>query len=654
MIAPLRKIYLAGPAGRFNSVFAFLQKKGVMELAETPLEITSPAADKDSVSFYDIAGRVEDLKELIQFLAEGGEASAKGQKKIPGFNAEKILARFPGLKKAFAENRGRINELSDKISRIEKALSLPVDFTSLSVLSMTSWRLFSFPAKKASNLEDFFSGFSDSVLECVYSDSKKKIYMLLFPSGKMPSDENLQSASLISRIEFMDIPADPESELKKLREDLIIAKDEEEMLYDEKKGMAAYMGQLLLVYDYYENVKIREASKLEKVFETGKMFVLSGWIREKITGDVLNETALNFPDLYCESRKPLKGEDVPVSLENNDLAQPYEFLTSMYGVPSYGSVDPSPHAAVFFAFFFGLCLTDAMYGLVIAGVSAWALGWKKTPRELKKILRIFLGGGLFTVAAGAVTGGWCGPDFLSRLPGSLGFLKIAADKLVLFDPVKDALLFVGIAIACGFAQVMWGMVLKCVDDFRQGRTWALFFEDIAAIMIQISMPALLAVYALKIFTPGAMLLNTLHIMFGAGAASIVTYNLITQEGPIFKLLWSYYGLYSVLTGNAFSDILSYIRLFALGLTTGLVAMAINEIVWIVVSWGVWAIPFAAVFFVLLHAGNLVINMLGATVHTMRLQFYEFFTKFIRTGGHYFKPLKNFVKYSSLESAETGR
>ncbi len=207
----------------------------------------------------------------------------------------------------------------------------------------------------------------------------------------------------------------------------------------------------------------------------------------------------------------------------------------------------------------------------------------------------------------------------------------------------------GIAIGCGFVQVMWGMVLKCVDDFRQGRIAAVLFEDVAAIFIQISMPALLAVYALKIFTPSGALLNLLFVMFASGAASIVLYNLITQKGAIFKILWSYYGLYSVLTGNSFSDILSYIRLFALGLTTGLVAMAINEIVWIVVDLGTWAIPVAAVLFVFFHAGNLVINMLGATVHTMRLQYYEFFTKFIRTGGHYFKPLKNFVKYSSVES-----
>ena len=648
MIAPLRKIYLAGTAGRFNSIFAFLQKKGVMELAETPSEITVPGADKDSGSFYESARRVEDLKGLIQFIAGSGKAALKGQKKTAGFNAEKILARFPDVRAAFAENRGKIKDLSGKISRLENALALPVDFTALSGLSKTTWRLFSCPAKKAAKLEKFFAGFTDAALECVYSDPAKKTYLLLLPADKADGAENLQRFRDGFPIEFMDLPMDPQSELQKLRDELVIAKDEEEMLYDEKKSMAAYTGRLLLLYDYYENLKIREASKVEKVFATEKMFVLSGWVREKIADAVLADAALNFPDIHYESRKPLKGEDVPVSLENNDMARPYEFLTSMYGVPAYGSVDPSPNAAVFFAFFFGLCLTDAMYGLVIAAVSAWALAWNKTPRELKKILKVFLGGGLFTVAAGAVTGGWFGPDFLSRLPAELGFLKIAADKLVLFDPVKDALLFVGIAIACGFIQVMWGMVLKCVDDFGQGRLGAMVFEDIAAIMIQISMPALLAVYALKVFTPEPLLLATLEIMFAAGAASIVLYNLITQEGPTFKLLWSYYGLYSVLTGNAFSDILSYIRLFALGLTTGLVAMAINEIVWIVVSWGTWAIPLAAVFFVILHAGNLVINMLGATVHTMRLQFYEFFTKFIRTGGHYFKPLKNFVKYSSLE------
>jgi len=641
LIAPLKKIYLAGTVWRFNSVFAFLQKKGVLELSETAEEITVRGADKDSGSFYEISKIVEDLKELIKFLVPGGAVAPKGRNKLPGFNAEKILVRFSALQSSFAGNRERIRGLSEKIAGLEETLALPVDFNLISKLSFTGWRLFSLPVKTAVKLEKFFADVPGTALECVQADAKKKIFILFFPSGKMPETGDFQ-------MNFVDVPENPEDELKNLREELVKARDEEDVLYDEKKSMGAYLPQLLLVYDYYENVKIREAAKLGKVFETGKMFVLSGWIREKVSDAVLNELALNFQDVYCECREPFKGEDVPVNLENSGIARPYEFLTSMYGVPSYGSVDPSPNVAVFFAFFFGLCLTDAMYGIVIAAASAWALGLKKTPGELKKILKIFLAGGLFTVVAGAATGGWFGPDFLSRLPASLSFFKTAADKLVLFDPVKDALLFVGIAIGCGFVQVMWGMVLKCVDDFRLRNIGAVLFEDIAAMLIQISMPALLAVYALKIFTPPAALLNLLLVMFAAGSASIVLYNLITQKGAIFKILWSYYGLYSVLTGNAFSDILSYIRLFALGLTTGLVAMAINEIVWIVVDLGTWAIPFAAVFFVCLHAGNLVINMLGATVHTMRLQYYEFFTKFIRTGGHYFKPLKNFVKYSSVE------
>ncbi|MEA2081368.1 MAG: hypothetical protein U9O97_01300 [Elusimicrobiota bacterium] len=646
MIAPLRKIYLAGPTARFNSLFAFLQKKGILELSETGDEFTAAGTEKDNRSFYEISKQVGDLSDVIKFLtgdsrSGGAHGLIRRGEKLAGFNAESILSRFAVMKASFARNRGTIRYLSEQISRLDEVLSFPLNFDALSGLNFVEWRIFSFPAKKAAKLENFFSGVPGAAIECVRSDAKRKIFILFFPAGKMPETAGFQ-------IDFMDIPANPVSELKALKEKLAEAKDEEDTLYDEKKSMRAYLPQLMLIYDYYENVKIREAAKLGKVFETAKMFVLSGWTGEKAFDDLLEEISLNFPDVYCDSRKPFEGEDVPVSLENSPAARPYEFLTTMYGVPSYGSVDPSPNVAVFFAFFFGLCLTDAMYGIVIAAASLFALKMKKTPGELKKILKIFFLGGVFTVVTGAATGGWFGPDFLSRLPGSLGFLKTAADKLVLFDPVKDALLFVGIAIGCGFVQVMWGMILKCLDDFRQGRAAAAFFEDIAAIFIQVSMPALLAVYALKIFTPSALLLNVFLIMFGAGAASIVLFNLITQEGPIFKILWSYYGLYSVLTGNAFSDILSYIRLFALGLTTGLVAMAINEIVWIVLDLGSWAILPAVILFVLLHAGNLVINMLGATVHTMRLQFYEFFTKFIRTGGHYFQPLKNFVKYSSLE------
>ncbi|MCD6310874.1 MAG: hypothetical protein J7M11_00225, partial [Elusimicrobia bacterium] len=172
MIASLRKIYLAGPSGRFNSLFAFLQKKGIMELSETGKEITVQGTDKDNRSFYEISKLVEDIKDVIKFLAGDSTADGKEQnlkvhrgEKLPGFSAETILARFSVLKASFARNRENIRGLSEKISRIESLLSLPLNFNSLCGLDFVEWRIFPFPSKKAAKLDKFFSGVKDAALE---------------------------------------------------------------------------------------------------------------------------------------------------------------------------------------------------------------------------------------------------------------------------------------------------------------------------------------------------------------------------------------------------------------------------------------------------------------------------------------------------------
>jgi len=641
MIAPLSKIYLAGVNSYFNPVFSFLQRKGLIEVSCSKEEITKDSHPKSAGSFYEVSRRLEEMKETIDFLGEGRIPKIKTPAKSKGFNIERLISKSAELKQRLSGIKNEISGAEKERNFLSGVLSMELPFKNLSAIKKIRWAVLNITRKKALEFEKHINSFSLAAfvrLKFCPGKNLRRYVVFYHPSISISADK--------FNAEVSDIPVSPRERFESVSHRIDSLNQELESALEYKKHLGQYLPQALLLFDYYENLKIRERFRNESIFRTKKLFVITGWIKQKEFSAFKDEISRKFPWISVERRNPLKGEDVPIILENKKISEPYEALTSMYGTPLYGSVDPSPNMAVFFAFFFGLCLTDAFYGIIISAVCAAFLFFKKPAAGLKKFLWIGFLGGIFTVLAGAATGGWFG-DLPSRLPPGLGFIKGFTDKFVLFDPVKNALIFVGISIGCGFIQVMWGMVLKCLDDIKQGRIYSFIFEDVASICIQISVFVLLGAYALNLFTLPASLKGIVLGSLGFGAVSIVAYNMIFQKEFIFKILWSYYGLYSVITGNSFSDVLSYIRLFALGLTTGLLAMAINEFVWVIGGAGGWFIPVAVIVFIAGHTVSLFINMLGAAVHTLRLQYYEFFTKFIRTGGHYFNPLRNFVKYTPL-------
>lgn len=641
MIAPLRKIHLAGVNSCFNQAFSFLQRKGMIEVSSAKGEITKDSSLKSTVAFYEISRRLEDMKDTIEFLGEGSIPKIKTAPKVKGFNIENVISKSAELKSRLTGIRDGISMAEKEKNLLSGVLSMGLSFEALFSIRKIKWEVLNVPVKKAQKFEKYIDSLplAAFVREISQPEKNWKSYITFFhPTISINIDQF--SAKVIN------IPDSPGESFENVSRELDSLNQELTVALEYKKHLGQYLPQVLLLYDYYENLKIREQFRNESIFETEKVFVITGWIKEKEYSAFKDEISRKFPWISVDERKPFKGEDVPVILENKKVSEPYEVLTTMYGTPLYGSVDPSPNMAVFFAFFFGLCLTDAFYGIIILIACSILLFSKKTAGAVRKFLWIGFLGGFFTVLAGAATGGWFG-DLPRRLPDSFSFIRNLTDRFILFDPVKNALIFVGISIGCGFIQVMWGMILKCWDDFKQGKIYSLIFEDIASICIQISIVTLLCVYALNLFTLPAGLSRIVFGLLGFGAVSIVGYNMVFQKSFIFKILWSYYGLYSVITGNSFSDILSYIRLFALGLTTGLLGMAINEFVWVIGGASPWLIPIAVIFFIVGHTVSLFINMLGAAVHTLRLQYYEFFTKFIRTGGHYFNPLRNFVKYTPL-------
>ncbi|MCM8803773.1 MAG: hypothetical protein NC833_00770, partial [Candidatus Omnitrophica bacterium] len=326
--------------------------------------------------------------------------------------------------------------------------------------------------------------------------------------------------------------------------------------------------------------------------------------------------------------------------ENSKLIEPFEVVTDLYGRPIYKNIDPTGPLSIFFAISFGFCLTDAGYGILLIIISSLLMRKFRFLPNFIKFLRLLLICGISTLIIGALTGGWFG-DILYKLPDNLSIIKFLK-KFVVLNPLESgdkSILFLSLALGFGYIQIIWGLILNL---YTQLKRFPLKYcgEAISLLLIQIIVGIIIVGYLktkilLKI-PLYILLLCFLYFMIEKARA---------QKEFILKGFWAIYGTYSVIAGNILGDVLSYSRLFGLGLTTSVLALVVNQMVLMVKN-----IPFIGVFisiiiFILGHIGNLMINLLGSYVHSSRLQYLEFFTKFFEGGGRVFKPFKEIRIYT---------
>jgi V/A-type H+-transporting ATPase subunit I len=314
-------------------------------------------------------------------------------------------------------------------------------------------------------------------------------------------------------------------------------------------------------------------------------------------------------------------------------------VTRLYGIPNYREIDPTPLIAPFFAFFFGICITDAGYGFLVALIAYF--GARKLSGGGKNLFRLLIFAGIATIIVGSLTGGWFGikPD---RLPG---FLK----NLQVLDPQgQGQMTFMGAIIAIGFIQVWFGYFVRMYIDLRE-RDWAgAFLDQLPWLIAMILIP----VTALLYVVVDVPVYLTLIAVATAGLCCLVIVAFSGRESGniVARLGTGGFELYTKLTGS-FGDILSYLRLFALGLATGIIAGVVNTMAGMM--WGSLIGKVAAIgILVGGHIFNLVINALGGFIHTARLQFVEFFTKFYEGGGEEFRPFKKEHTYVTVLDTES--
>ena len=439
------------------------------------------------------------------------------------------------------------------------------------------------------------------------------------------------------------LPTDPTSHLPALRISKYRARIDEAQKKTEE--IDAYLASchdrradLLFLSDYLA-MKIERYRALDEVLFSKKTIFLEGYLPEREAERITNKLDRAFTT-HIEVKDPLPDEEIPVLLKNNAFASPVEDITAAYSLPSKADVDPNPVMAFFYYLFFGMMLSDAAYGvLMVAGIS-FLLLFRKPEGQARQNLLKFLYCGLSTIFWGAMFGSWFGNVVYTVSTTFFG--HTVSLNPVWFDPVHNPLQLLIFSLILGFCHVMAGMILKFYMLCKQGN-WKDALLDIGMWWVVF---AGIFILLLSLIFPGMPVLQNVGLwVMAAGGAGLILTQGRSSKSIAGKIIGGIASLYSI-TGY-FSDVLSYSRLMALGLVTGIIGNVVNTIGSIGGRSVVGVIMFILVF-LFGHSINIGINALGAYVHGNRLQYVEFFSKFYEGGGKPFMPLTMNTKHYKLK------
>lgn len=378
------------------------------------------------------------------------------------------------------------------------------------------------------------------------------------------------------------------------------------------------------------STKIALAEADEKLYGTESTVVMEGWIPEEKEQELI-QVFDNFGCAY-ETLTPTEEEypEVPVKLKNNKLTNGLNMVTDMYSLPAYGSLDPNPLMAPFFILFYGLMMADMGYGLLMVIAALVAMRKIKPRRGTLSFCQLLLWGGISTFVCGALTGGFFG-DALVKIGQILGKPAGWGELPALFSPMTDSMMVLIGAMVLGLVHLNTGMVINFVKKTKRGQLADAIWEEGALWVTLVG----IVLYVLKIGNvagiPVVLVIGLVMVFYGGSRSA---------KG-MGKLLSIFTTLYNTATGW-FGDILSYSRIMALMLAGSVIATVFNTIGAIANSFWLF-IP----VFLIGHALNFALNLLGCYVHDLRLQCLEYFGKFYEDGGRPFRPLEVTTKYYNV-------
>ncbi|MDF2908495.1 MAG: hypothetical protein K0R34_3816 [Herbinix sp.] len=415
--------------------------------------------------------------------------------------------------------------------------------------------------------------------------------------------------------------------------------------------LAAGREDILFLQDY-DKMRFDKYEAIGQLLQSKNVFVMTGFIAARDTKKLEEELTKNF-EAAVEFENPADEEEVPVQLSNNAFARPLEWVVESFSLPGKGEVDPTFSMAVFYYLLFGIMFADVGYGLLMVVACGFCLikGKNKLEGFTKNFLEMFLYCGFTTIFWGAMFGSYFGDVFDVIATTYFGATKVPVIPPLWFFPVNDPIRMLTFSMALGIIHLLFALSMKMyqlakVKDYigivYDAVSW--FVLIVTSTILLLSLEMITNILGVSIsFAPIVVTISTVLAILSC--LVIVLTNGRESRNPIKRFLKGVYALYGI-TGYL-SDVLSYSRLLALGLASGVISSVINKMA----AMAGKGVVGPLVFIIILlfgHAINFAINILGAYVHTNRLEYVEFFGKFYGGGGRSFNPFSMKTKYYKVK------
>lgn len=604
MVAKMKKFLFLAYHKDYDSFLHDLRDLGLIHVAET-------------------AGTAEDSDELNEFIT--------GFKQLR--EAQKILSRQIDKKSEMPQNEPDI-ELGKKIPRrieqIQNEKALLTQQLQVSIKerdALLPWGDFD-PEnierlKKAGYQLDFFivpdnqynpewEQTYDAVV--IKKEASRTYFVTVTKNEKVADELNLELVKM------------PEISLNQLNE-LIASLREKVSRQDEKlKELAADLPSLnAAMKDFEQRINFTKVRQSTTSVADDKLMLLQGWApldNEKEISDYLQSRAV-----YFEASDPTPEDNVPIKFKNNKFMRLFEPIAEMYMLPKYNEIDLTPYFAPFYMIFFGLSLGDMGYGLFLFTLGAFAKMFMKAKldKTMTAIISLMQVLGVSAIFTGLLTGGFFGFNLYNI---DHPFVQALENK-VFFDNNKMFML----SLILGLVQILFGMGMKVANRTKQlGFKYSLSTIGWIVFLVSIGVAALL---------PDVLpMFGLVHLIIAVPALLLIFFYNAPDKNPFVNFGLGIWDTYNMATG-LLGDVLSYVRLFALGLSGGILASVFNSLAAGMSPDNAILKPIVYVLIFLIgHAITIFMNTLGAIVHPVRLTFVEFYKNAeFEGGGEKYKPFK---------------
>ena len=606
MIVGMKKGSLIIMKADRDAVLKALQQAGewmtISEEAADAPQGESSAAEKPENALAFLSGFAKKpslFSSKPEVTSEALLAAGEEEKKTAA-ETERVMAAISNIDAELSALRNENETLTPWLD-LDKPIEDVVDTRHVRVLS-------GFAPEEA--LPDIEAALGDTGALSAYGGSKDGVALLLYlyrlPDGEMKAKLSALSEAGFNEGQLPKISGKPKTRYdeNKAAIDRLLKKKED--LEATAKALSDKAGDVALLSE-----QVRAETERSRVtgVETAQTLLLTGWVREDRTSRI--EAAVSGVTEVYDLRfaDPAEDEVPPTVTQNPHFLSQFETITDMFSLPKIGTLDPAPVAGIWYWIIFGMMMGDVGYGACMFVIFFLFKKIKKPTGEFGKLINVLFYSSITTIIFGVLFGSYFGETW----------------HPIMFAPLDNPMGFLIFTMVIGVLHIFSGMGIKAAELIRDGKILDAIFDVFSWMILITGLPMLLLP---ELRTAGI-------IMSVLGAAIILLTAGRDKPTIVGKITGGLLGLYDI--SSYLSDILSYSRILALSLATGVIGMVMNLLARMVAVNPVGFI-FALLIYIVGHVFNLAMSLLSAYVHDSRLQYIEFFGKFYEGGGKPFKPL----------------